>query len=215
MFKHMFLGLGAASLLVVVTAMPVQAVSTGPLPGPLPPEVIVTRGDWQWVWVSPCVEEAGKSCSFGPVVDAYGFLPPVITDTSNPWTESFEGFRGDNGMLKAFGITENPNGTFSGDAICATPYFSQDHTQCNSGDLYQGVVWQAPFSTVTKDSTLLPDEGNPLRHPNNRLSAEVFRVQWIGSKPEPPPSSLPEPSSLLLLGAGLLGLAAWRWKHTA
>ena len=26
---------------------------------------------------------------------------------------------------------------------------------------------------------------------------------------------LPEPSSLLLLGFGLLGLAAWRWKHAA
>ena len=186
---------------------PVHAASTGPLPGPLPLGVIVTRGDWQWVWVSPCVEAGGKSCSFKDGVEAaYGFALPY-KDTQ--WTDSFDSFRdGSKSMVSAF-ISS------SGTPICATPYFSQDYMECNSGDLNQGVVWQAPFSTVTKDSTLLPDEGNPLRHPNNRPSAEVFWVQWIGPTPEPPPSSLPEPSSLLLLGAGLLGLAAWRWKHAA
>ena len=31
----------------------------------------------------------------------------------------------------------------------------------------------------------------------------------------PPPAAAPESSSLLLLGFGLLGLAAWRWKQAA
>ena len=204
MFKHMLLGLGAASLLAV-TAMPVQAAAI--LPQGLS-DLIVTgkSGQWEWLWVSPCVEEGGKSCSFKDGVEAYGFALPV-SNTDTQWTDSFDGFRtvtvngvDSYSMVSAF-ISS------SGTPICATPYFSQDYKQCDSGDLNQGVVSQAPFKVVATDTTLGSD-------PTSNSNAEVFWVRKSDFVPEPT-SSLPEPSSLLLLGAGLLGLAAWRWKHTA
>jgi hypothetical protein len=184
MLKQMLLGLGAASLLVVVTAMPVQAV---PLAGPLPESVIVTRGAWEWVWVSPCAEEAiGESCSFG--TEHYGFAAP---DNDTQWIDSFTGYPD---LLNAF--TDPNNGVPI--LRCATPYFSQDYTDCHDGDLVMGAVRQAPY--------LPHPTGTDLR---GIFGAEVF---WVRAST---PSPLPEPSSLLLLGAGLLGLAAWRWKHRA
>ncbi|MCG3774857.1 MAG: hypothetical protein JW395_1682 [Nitrospira sp.] len=194
MLKQILLGLGAASLLVVVTAMPVQAEHL-PLPwaGPLPDYVIVTRGAWEWVWVSPCVERDGSSCSFG--TEDYGFAAPVGT---TPWTESFTGY---SDMLTAFTFIDSNNP--SSPLRCAAPYFSQDYEDCQDGDLTKGLVFQGPFQPQT----------NPTVGPgflNANPNAEVF---WVRAASVPAP--LPEPSSLLLLGAGLLGLAAWRWKHSA
>lgn len=39
--------------------------------------------------------------------------------------------------------------------------------------------------------------------------------QIVGRYDDTPPGSLPEPSSLLLLAVGVLGLAVWRWKQAA
>ena len=206
MLKQMLLGLGAASLLVVVTAMPVQAghIDFLPLLGHEPDSsVIVTRGAWEWVWVSPCPPDERGSCSMLEG-ENFGFGPPVITATSNPWTDSFDGFleangslQGPNSMTGAFFIFNSLNEPIS--TRCATPYFSQDFTDCHSTDLARGIVWQADLPGVVTDTILLP-------------SAEVF---WVRASTSEPPPPLPEPSSLLLLGAGLLGLAAWRWKHSA
>ena len=201
MFKHMLLGLGAASLLAV-TAMPVQAAAI--LPDGLSDLIVTGKNrQWEWVWVSPCFDVDGGKCSFKDGVEAYGFALP---DSVTQWTDSFDGFRdGSNSMVSAFTFISS-SGTPT--PICATSYFSQDYTECNPGDLNQGFVWQAPFDRVTADTTV-PD-------PTSNLNAEVFWVRKsVNSSVPEPPSSLPEPSSLLLLGAGLLGLAAWRWKHTA
>lgn len=195
MLKHMLLGLGAASLLVVVTAMPVQAAAI------LPPglqELIVTgnSGEWEWVWASPC-PEGRPSCSFEPNAEAYGFVTP----TSAQWTNSFTGY---SQLFDAF-TDPVPGGFFTGK--CAYDYFSSDFlgAPCQTGDLQKGAVWQAPYPAITPPGTDF----------STSLSAEVFWVRANGSVPPDPNGSLPEPSSLFLLGAGLLGLAAWRWKQTA
>jgi hypothetical protein len=59
---------------------------------------------------------------------------------------------------------------------------------------------------------------NPCGNPNDRPGACNESLQWrligttgIGN----PGGNVPEPTTLLLLGSGLLGLIAWRWKHAA
>jgi hypothetical protein len=77
--------------------------------------------------------------------------------------------------------------------LCAAPYFSYVRNDCLVGNVFAGAVWHSPLALDA----------------NNRINSgsQTFLVKSVSS-------SVPEPSSLLLLGAGLLGLAAWRWKQT-
>lgn len=42
-----------------------------------------------------------------------------------------------------------------------------------------------------------------------------YSLEFSSNISAPPSTSVPESSTVLLLGAGILGLAAWRWKHAA
>ena len=203
MLKPILLGLGAASLLVVVTAMPVQAAHITPSDaisnylGVDPPEnvisnVIYNGFSYQWVWANNC-GYTQDGC--GEVLEHHGFKFPTVAQ----W--------GMFDMGNVIASREALISAFTPDKstvppVCASMYFSlEGNSHCDVNDVFLGAIWGAPLT--------LADEAYV-----NNSNAEVFLVLVKGPVPDPN-GSVPEPSSLLLLGAGLLGLAAWRWKHAA
>ena len=210
MLKNMLLGLGAASLLVVVTAMPVQAAHID-LPQPDSSVIVNVLGtdgiSYQWVWASPCRGFQPNCDSDGDLIDdnnnngfpdaGDGSIHGFTYASAAQWNASFTSLSALESAFTRFdsaAVTDfNQGGIVT---ICAAASFVHDPLirTCNLNEIRDGNIWNSPLGITSA----LPS------------TEDTFLVKQIGVN-----GSVPEPSSLLLLGAGLLGLAAWRWKQTA
>lgn len=119
-----------ATAMLISGLLAPQDASASHLLGMEPPEsLIVTRGDYQWVWAAPC---AGQEPSCGVVSLHHDFS--FATDEN--WLASFSSL---SDLMTAF---TDPGGN----AICAAPYFSTNFDYCDYEDAQFGYVWHSPFA---------------------------------------------------------------------
>lgn len=126
------------------------------------PSVIVTVGDYEWVYAGPC---AGAAPSCGPVLLHHDF--GFATDAQ--WNASFASI---SALLTAFQY--NPS---TGTGLCAATYFSTVYNQCDFSDAIGGYIWHSP---------LAPSEGQ-----RTHMAAETFLVRAVDAPADvPEPASV-------------------------
>lgn len=142
-----------------------------------PSSVIVLHGGKEWIWAAPCSEGA-DSC--GAPTPHSGFNTPTAAD----W-----GTWADRSALVA---------AFNDPQLCGSPWMSSIHNHCDSSDLVNGHIWQAPG----------------LCDPNyfNGCEAgttETFYVRSVGAIPEP------ETYALMIAGLSVVGWMTRRRQRGA
>jgi hypothetical protein len=119
------------NLRAVLTAIGFSAACAAPmahavslLGQPLPTDLIVTVGDLQWVYASPCAG-AGQSCSGVALSNGFDFA------TAAQWNASFS-------SVTAL------NDAFANK--CASAYFDTVYDHCDYSDITAGWLWHSPLA---------------------------------------------------------------------
>jgi len=236
MFKRLFLGFGAVSLLVIATAMPVQAATVLDFEGVnnTYPSGFAFVGDFYNGGLSSdgttgtnfgisfsdnaqaiCLNTIGISCSNtsrGGLGDPNSQLGALFflqgeqtymnkvsgfdtgfslfyTAINVPGSLSvYDGLNGTGNLLASLDLPTTLSGCDPGYGAGFCPFVPV-------GVAFLGIAQSISFSGVADQI--------------------VFDDVTFGSVTPGPGNGVPEPASLLLLGSGLVGLAAWRWKHAA
>jgi hypothetical protein len=94
------------------------------------PSVIVTVGNYEWVWAGPCAGEQ-PSCGTVQLHHDFGFA------TDAQWMASFSDA---NALMAAFSLP-------GGGVRCASPYFNTVYDHCDGSDVPGGYIWHSPLGT--------------------------------------------------------------------
>lgn len=119
---------------VALVSEPQRVLAASMLYDPLPDSLIVSVGDWEWVYAGPCAP-VNPSCGVVQLRDDF-YIPTV-----SEWNASFADL---NALIAAFDTLGTP--ATGAVTLCASPYFNVIYDHCDPEDVNGGYVWGAPFA---------------------------------------------------------------------